>query len=62
MREVLPTSLAALWSLGTVNYGTAFRHNLTTNWLLLVAGGPAFLEGSRRALRRMFARPVPLPS
>jgi hypothetical protein len=41
-------SLAFLWSLGTVNYGTASRHHLTTTWILLVVGGPRLLHAAAR--------------
>jgi hypothetical protein len=51
-------SLAFLWALGTVNYGTAIRHHLTTTWILILLGGPGLLEGSKRWFRRAVGRRV----
>jgi hypothetical protein len=44
-------SLAFLWSLGTVNYGTASRHHLTTTWILILVGGPRLLRAATRWAR-----------
>jgi hypothetical protein len=33
-----------LWAIGTTNYGTAIRHNMTTWWILAVAGVPSLME------------------
>jgi hypothetical protein len=49
-------SLAGLWSLGTVNYGTAYRHHVTTNWLLILLGGPQLLDAGGRLLRTLLGR------
>jgi hypothetical protein len=53
-------ALAGLWSLGTINYGTAYRHHVTTNWLLVLLGGPQLLgvadRTARRVLRTLTAR------
>lgn len=34
-------ALAILWATGTVSYGTASRHHLTHQWLILLLGWPA---------------------
>ncbi len=52
-------SLAGLWSLGTVNYGTAYRHHVTTNWILIVLGGAPLLTFGGRFLRTLTGRRVP---
>lgn len=42
-------SLTLFWSLGTTNYGAALRHHLTTNWILVVLGGPVlFIRNTYR--------------
>jgi hypothetical protein len=46
--------LAGMWALGTINYGTAFRHHVTTNWLLVLLGGPALLHSTLRVVRGIF--------
>ncbi len=45
---VLFGAMTFVWALGTVNYGTAIRHHLVTNWLLLVLGVPPLAEALRR--------------
>ncbi len=37
-------SMTFLWALGTVNYGTAMRHHLVSNWIILVLGIPPLLS------------------
>lgn len=44
-------SMAVLWSLGTVNYGTAIRHHFTNYWILVVLGVIGFDH-----VLRMFSR------
>jgi len=36
-------SMTALWALGTTNYGQALRHQVLTNWMLLLLGSPSLL-------------------
>ena len=43
-------SLAVVWALGTHNYGTAWRHNQTHNWLLFVLGIPVIMEWLHRKM------------
>lgn len=47
----------AMWAIGTVNYGTALRHHLTTNWILLLLGGPGAWNGLMAFARRL--QPLP---
>jgi hypothetical protein len=49
-------SLAFLWSVGTVNYGTAIRHHLTTTWLLILVGGPGLVRFGARWARSTVGR------
>ncbi len=42
-----------LWSLGTVNWGTAIRHHLPGLGLIAVAGGPIVVEAVTRQLARL---------
>jgi hypothetical protein len=51
-----------LWAMGTVNYGTAIRHHLMTNWMLLVLGGPPLLALGRRMARLAPRLVVPPPA
>jgi len=51
-----------LWALGTVNYGTAIRHHLMTNWMLLVIGGPPLLAVGRSIARYTPRLAVPSPA
>jgi len=37
-------SVAFLWAAGTTNYGTATRHHMVHQWLLLLLGVPALLQ------------------
>jgi hypothetical protein len=46
-------ALSNLWSLGTTNYGTSARHNVTTFWMVLIMGVPPLL--------RRNTTPPPLP-
>jgi hypothetical protein len=41
---ILYFTMTFLWAIGTTNYGTAIRHNLTTWWILAVAGVPSLME------------------
>ncbi len=50
---VLYFGLAAMWGIGTVNYGTALRHHLTTTWILLLLGGPAVIDAVARGMQRL---------
>lgn len=52
--------LALLWALGTVNYGTAIRHHLTTTWILIATGGPALVRWLGRAARSFLWGPRPV--
>lgn len=56
---VLFGTMTFVWALGTVNYGTAIRHHLVTNWLLLVLGVPPIAEAIARMITR---RPRPAPA
>ena len=43
-------SMAVLWAAGTVNYGTATRHHMVHQWIVLLLGIPALVQmfsGSR---------------
>lgn len=44
--------LILIWSIGTTNYGTAARHNLTTNWLFILLLGLLFNKYDRRIYNR----------
>lgn len=46
-------SLTALWSLGTINYGTSIRHHLTTTFILLAIGAQPMLDSIARFFRRI---------
>jgi len=37
-------SLAFLWAMGTTNYGTAMRHNLTHYWIIVLLGWPVLMS------------------
>lgn len=41
---VIYLSLSFTWSLGTANFGTALRHHLTQNWILLLVLGCSMKE------------------
>jgi hypothetical protein len=45
-----------------VNYGTAIRHHLMTNWMLLVIGGPPLLAIGRSIARYTPRLAVPTPA
>lgn len=49
---ILLLTLIIIWSFGTVNYGTAARHNLTTNWFFILIIHLAFLKNDRRIYNR----------
>jgi hypothetical protein len=42
-----------LWSLGTINWGTAIRHHVVGWGMLVLAGGPGLLDGLGASLRRL---------
>lgn len=49
---VLYFSMEFLWSVGTMNYGTAMRHHIVGYWLIVIMGGPgliSFITGSLKA-------------
>ncbi|HXT00436.1 MAG TPA: hypothetical protein VN915_07155 [Elusimicrobiota bacterium] len=37
-------AMSFLWSLGTINYGTATRHHLVPFWILVILGAPHMLD------------------
>lgn len=41
---ILYFSMSALWSMGTINYGTAMRHHIVPYWILVVLGAPPLLD------------------
>jgi hypothetical protein len=41
---VLYGSMSVLWSMGTINYGTAIRHHIVPFWILIVLGLPPLLD------------------
>lgn len=48
-------AMSFLWSLGTINYGTAIRHHIVPFWILIVLGVPPLLDRmaeSRRPQRK----------
>ena len=47
-------SMTFLWALGTTNYGTAIRHHMPSYWLILVMGGPPFIDAVRRTIKGFF--------
>lgn len=49
-------SMAAFWSLGTVNFGTAIRHHTLSYPILVLMGAPRVLEAWRSALTALTAR------
>jgi hypothetical protein len=36
--------MAVLWAAGTVNYGTATRHHMVHQWIVLLLGVPALVQ------------------
>lgn len=49
----------ALWSLGTVNWGTAVRHHLPAYGLLVATGAPGLIVTLRRMASAILRLPVP---
>lgn len=43
-------TLSILWAIGTSNYGTADRHNITHFWMLLLLGYPGFARTVKKML------------
>lgn len=41
---ILYFTMTMLWAIGTMNYGTAIRHHITTNWILYVLGLPPLVR------------------
>ena len=41
---ILYFSMSMLWSMGTINYGTAMRHHIVPYWILVVLGAPPLFE------------------
>lgn len=48
--------MTLLWAVGTADYGTALRHHLLTNWILVLLGGPVLVELWRRRRDRWAGR------
>lgn len=48
---VLYGSMSVLWSMGTINYGTAIRHHIVPFWILIVLGLPPLLDRAYRIFR-----------
>jgi len=48
---ILYFSMSALWSMGTINYGTAMRHHIVPYWILVVLGVPPLLDRAVRLFR-----------
>jgi hypothetical protein len=44
---------SAIFSLGTITYGTALRHNLTTDWIVILLGGPLLFEFFKRVCQQV---------
>jgi hypothetical protein len=44
-------SMAFLWAAGTTNYGTATRHHMVHQWILLLLGVPALLKARLSIVR-----------
>jgi hypothetical protein len=59
-------SMAFLWAAGTTNYGTATRHHMVHQWILLMLGVPALLRTApslvRGAFRAQAAEVLSLPA
>jgi hypothetical protein len=36
--------LTCIWAVGTTNYGTAMRHNITQNWIIILLGWPVIFS------------------
>lgn len=49
-------SMAFLWATGTTNYGTATRHHMIHQWILLLLGVPALLQMRSGVLRGQVVR------
>ena len=46
-------ALTLKWAIGTVNFGTAFRHNMLTDWILILIGLPKMLDFFKIKLRKI---------
>lgn len=51
-------SMAVLWAAGTVNYGTATRHHMVHQWIVLLLGIPALVQ----MIPGNQPRPAPMPA
>ncbi len=52
---IMYLSVTAMWSIGTTNYGQAFRHNSLTDWMLaviLVIGVQGLINSKNRSMTR----------
>jgi hypothetical protein len=60
---ILYFSMSFMWALGTVNYGTAIRHNMLTWWILVIAGFPLLMKRLCHLLKLiMYRRSYPSES
>lgn len=48
---ILYFSMSVLWSLGTINYGTAIRHHIVPFWILIALGLPPLLDRAAKVFR-----------
>lgn len=55
-------SMAFLWAAGTTNYGTATRHHMVHQWILLLLGVPALLRTLPGRVNHRPAQPQASPS
>jgi hypothetical protein len=49
---ILYFSLASIWAMGTTNFGTGMRHNLTHYWILTITGLPYLILSLRSFLNK----------
>ena len=52
MLLLIYTSMTALWSIGTTNYGQAIRHHMLTNWIVILLGVPVLGQFVSRFIKR----------
>jgi hypothetical protein len=53
---ILYFTMSFMWALGTVNYGTALRHNMLTWWILIIAGFPLLMKQLCPLLKLLMCR------